>query len=661
VVDDGNVARIENNIFTDVLQNPQGSATRTAVHIEGHGALYFNRNAMFETDADAGHVDDIYVGADIEFVEYRLNKCLVGTIGGNGSPDSAEGNTHTAAAWNKDTDGLYNTIQDAIDHSSDTHNVFVYPGTYEESIDFGGREITLQSVDPNDWGIVEVTVIDARRNSSSPQDCGVVTFDDRENEYSVLEGFTVKGGYATNGGGGILCRESGPIIRRCIIKDNVALANGGGMSTVGGSPSVVNCIFTGNKADHPNGRGGGVFNKDGKVTVLNSIFNNNSAYLVGAGIHSESANAHSALIVSNCTIVGNNTQNGYGGIVALEGNGYTCNLAVTNCIIWGNTQHHDHISDQIYPYSRGMPGVAYSCIEELSSEYPNKDDWGMGNIDRDPCFVNAGSTDFKLKVLSSCVDAGDNRWVTCYDDIDGRERISNHWVDIGAHEYDLIADAHWWQFSEIGGDMAADSIGTCTGHLWNGATRSVGGVFGSMVTLDTPTDRVAISALDEAYDWDDTFTVAGWFSVTNRFPSMNKTIVGQWLNHKPNPSSFDIYHGWQVLYDLSRVKARLGSGAGLVELVGPQITDADWHHFALVCRPRTSTSQLYVDGTLEDTVSSCPISSYSTKFRIGDGSYEVGGVDSMKGGNFDGDVDDVMIFERALLADEINTLYRAGL
>ena len=75
----------------------------------------------------------------------------------------------------------HGTIQEAIDASADGDTVIVRPGTYEESIKFNGKAITVQSEQGP-----EVTIIDSGGR--------VVKFQNGEVRDSVLSGFTIRNG-----------------------------------------------------------------------------------------------------------------------------------------------------------------------------------------------------------------------------------------------------------------------------------------------------------------------------------------------------------------------------------------------------------------------------------------------------------------------------------
>jgi hypothetical protein len=75
-------------------------------------------------------------------------------------------------------------------------------------------------------------------------------------------------------------------------------------------------------------------------------------------------------------------------------------------------------------------------------------------------------------------------------------------------------------------------------------------------------------------------------------------------------------------------------------------------------RNGTSTA-LYVDGQPEDS-DTVSFYVYNTKFRIGDGSYKFNGDPALKGGPFNGIIDDVRIYNRTLSGEEVTALYNGG-
>ena len=79
----------------------------------------------------------------------------------------------------------YSTIQGAIDASDDQDTILVFPGTYQENINYGGKDIIVTStyLIDNDSTIIGQTIINGNENGS------VVVFYDGESENAVIQGF----------------------------------------------------------------------------------------------------------------------------------------------------------------------------------------------------------------------------------------------------------------------------------------------------------------------------------------------------------------------------------------------------------------------------------------------------------------------------------------
>jgi nitrous oxidase accessory protein NosD len=159
----------------------------------------------------------------------------------------------------------YSTIQDAIDEAEDGDEVLVSAsgGPYVENINLSGntKTITVKTTDG--------AVIDGNKSGS------VVSF--TAGSSSTLDGFTIKNGSATNGGG-IYCDSSSPTITNCTITGNSATGasgdvSGGGIYCSSSSPTITNCTISGNSA-FPGlgsggvGSGGGIY-CDSTATITN--------------------------------------------------------------------------------------------------------------------------------------------------------------------------------------------------------------------------------------------------------------------------------------------------------------------------------------------------------------------------------------------------------
>ena len=90
------------------------------------------------------------------------------------------------------------SIQSAIDNSTNGDTILVSPGSYQENINFNGKNIILSSyfLLSNDPSYVLSTVIDGSQSGTC------VTFNNGEDSGAILTGFTLKNGGGVSTGGG---------------------------------------------------------------------------------------------------------------------------------------------------------------------------------------------------------------------------------------------------------------------------------------------------------------------------------------------------------------------------------------------------------------------------------------------------------------------------
>ena len=264
-------------------------------------------------------------------------------------------------------------IQDGIDAANENDTVLVRRGRYVENIHFENRTIILAShflLDENQ-DIIENTVIDGDGNGS------VIRIRGGDLGEVHVIGFTIRNGQAQSGGGihcygggsltishcvvrentaegdggGIYCSAENAIIENCIIQGNNALLgggiwistgtviaectvisnesrnHGGGIYLHGNNPSVFKCTISDNHAP----AGGGISSHAQNPTIIECIINRNEVTAYGGGLSVHASNP----IINKCLIIGNSALS-----ENIGGGGIYCRfsrLVFINCTIYGNT------------------------------------------------------------------------------------------------------------------------------------------------------------------------------------------------------------------------------------------------------------------------------------------------------------------------------------
>ena len=307
--------------------------------------------------------------------------------------------------------GAYATIQAGIDAASNGDTVLVANGTYKgtgnKNLDFRGKAITVKSENGASSCIIDSEGVGQGFYFHSGEEAG-----------SVLSGFTITNGNAVYGGGIACWYSSSPTIEDCIVTGNMATNAGGGIACIQSSfPIITRCIISGNTAGS---WGGGILClESSSPTITNCVIFENEVLGIGNGGGGICCYPSCSPIITNCTITGNTVSDKGGGVFSHDLSSPT----ITNSIIWNNTPN------EIYGTSGASLGITYSDVQGGFT--------GEGNIDSVPLFT--GSGDYHLTAPSPCINAGDNAAPDLPStDKDGNPRIIGGIVDMGAYEYQPI-------------------------------------------------------------------------------------------------------------------------------------------------------------------------------------------------------------------------------
>lgn len=219
-------------------------------------------------------------------------------------------------------DADHRSVQACIDEASSGDTCLVYPGVYKGTVRFKGKAVKVISLNGPRETVLDPGDID----QDGLGDDTVVRFVDNEKPGAILDGFTVTRGHAQDHGGGIYIESASPTVRNCILVENSAEGDGGGLYCVGSTarPLIFHSIFYKNAAG---GRGGAVSALYASPDLVNCLFFDNTAFRGGAVsvLQRSSVNIRSSTVADNAATE-------YGGGIYLS----DATAVVVNGIIWGN-------------------------------------------------------------------------------------------------------------------------------------------------------------------------------------------------------------------------------------------------------------------------------------------------------------------------------------
>jgi len=490
-------------------------------------------------------------------------------------------------------DHPFDSIQEAIEsaHAGCRSIVLVRPGAYFEHINFMGKNISVTGIDPAAIDPTAFPLI------AAPDTCTTVTFNQAEAATCQLSGFVLTHAYGEAG---------------CAIE------------CLGSSPTIKNCLITGNRATNP----------------------------YGAIIYCQDSNS----VFENCTIADNDA-----GPYSAALNFVNCNAVIANSIVWGNRPA------QIRVVSGHDPMILYTDVQ---GSWP-----GVGNIDQNPDFALSGywadwadthvlrvanhpsafwiEGDYHLmsehgrwdmhgeiwttdEYTSPCVDAGDRNWLDLHGPDHHRKTIN-----MGAYggtnqvRLSLPAPIACWRFDEGAGDTASDSAGDKHGTVY-GATWTEG-ILDRALQFDGIDDYVDCANAPALTP--DLFTISMW--IYAQASAGSRSILCKAGGDKDKDYDFKLFAAHNPNFSF-------GDGSQNVVLHSSSVIPLnEWIHIALT-RDKTEAA-IHVNGTqlMSKTYDFAPSATHH-KLIIGGGSLQP----------FQGKIDDLHIYDVVLSPEEIEHLGR---
>jgi hypothetical protein len=277
--------------------------------------------------------------------------------------------TSIATATTRNVPGSYATIQAAITAAVAGDDVNVADGTYtgtaNRNLDFGGKAITVHSAN----GPANCTI-----NCSGAD--RAFYFHHSETTTSVVQGFTIIDGNAYYGGA-IECEVASPTINNCILTGNAA-DYGGAIDCFLATPVIKNCTISNNTSTYD----GSAIECETSASpqITNCLIISNTAGGNGSiDCYSTGSSDSSSPQILNCTIANNVGNLTRGGVYAWS----VSHPTIRNSILWNNI-------DDIFG---SAVTSSYSCIQNNDS--------GTGNIHTNPLFKTGPLGNFYLSQIAA--------------------------------------------------------------------------------------------------------------------------------------------------------------------------------------------------------------------------------------------------------------------
>ncbi|MFH1746066.1 MAG: right-handed parallel beta-helix repeat-containing protein [Planctomycetota bacterium] len=259
---------------------------------------------------------------------------------------SATSNETLTVCW--DGSGDYTTIQEALVDACNGDQIVVCDGTYtgpgNRDIDFLGKAVTVRSANGPGNCIIDC------------ENLGIgFYFGSGETQTSVLDGFMITQAEGMDGGA-IICFGGSPTIINCVLTGNWAEVGAGIGCDCSANPLISNCVITANEVDS---EGAGICCQgDSNAVITDCLITGNTTEGVGAGVYC----SESSPTIIGCTIAGNEATFSYGGAISCR----ESDALIMGCTIANNTS--GTVGGGVY-FEGGAPTVINSRITHNVTTY----------------------------------------------------------------------------------------------------------------------------------------------------------------------------------------------------------------------------------------------------------------------------------------------------
>lgn len=199
-----------------------------------------------------------------------------------------------------------------------------------------------------------------------------------------------------------------------------------------------------------------------------------------------------------------------------------------------------------------------------------------------------------------------------------------------------------WALDEGSGTSTADSSGNSnTGTLVGGASWVAGHIGAGAVSLNGSTGRITVAS--SASLTVASMTVSAWVYIPTSISGNWETII------EHNRFGSNWYGLWKA-GGTTKLHFRWGGGGSTFRDFTASISANTWYHAVGTYDAATDTAKIYLNGTLDTTITTAGAPSAATDLLTI-------GMSNASAEFFPGTVDDVRVYTRALTAADVTDLY----